>query len=89
MRQTYSYYNVPSKFAPSTLQRAAWISPNVRASLPTRLVRMVGLAATCERLHGRVDAVAENDGEHCPKFRSNEVQDGTSCGAKQRQGHAD
>ena len=27
---------------------------------------------------------AQGDGEHCPKFRSDEVRDGTSCGAKQR-----
>ena len=74
----------PPKLARYNLHRAAWISPNVRASFPTRLVRMVGLAATCERLHGSVDAVAESDGEHCSKFCSDEVKNGTSCGAKQR-----
>ena len=31
--------------------------------IPYTLVRMVGLAATCEGLHGPVDAVAESDGE--------------------------
>jgi hypothetical protein len=49
---------------------------------------MVGMSATCEGLHGCVDAVAEGDSEHCLKFRSDEIQNGTSCGAKQRQGHA-
>jgi hypothetical protein len=28
------------------------------------------------------------DGEHCSTFRSDEVQDGRSCGAKHRQSHA-
>ena len=31
----------------------------------------------------RFPAIAERDGEHCSKFRSDEVQEGTSCGAKQ------
>jgi hypothetical protein len=35
-----------------------------------------------------VGAVAEGDGEHCSMFRSDKVSNGTSCGAKQRQGHA-
>ena len=35
-------------------------------------------------VQGPVAAVAAGDGEHCPKIRSDEVQDGTSCGAKQR-----
>ena len=40
-------------------------------------------------VHGSVGAVVSHDGEHCSKFRSDAVMDGTSCGAKQRQGHAD
>ena len=35
-------------------------------------------------VQGPVAAVAAGDGEHCPKVRSDEVQDGSSCGAKQR-----
>lgn len=49
---------------------------------------MVGLGATFEGLHGSVGAVASGDGEHCATFRSDEVMDGTSCGAKYRQAHA-
>ncbi|MGQ0695199.1 MAG: hypothetical protein ACT4OL_06430 [Nitrospiraceae bacterium] len=49
---------------------------------------MVGLAATCDGLHGFLGAVAEGDDEHCLKFRSDEIQNGTSCAAKQGQGHA-
>jgi len=48
-------------------------------------VRMVGLDATCNGSHVPVAAVASGDGEtHCLKVRSDEVQDGPSCGAKQR-----
>jgi hypothetical protein len=36
----------------------------------------------------RVVLVAAGDGEHCSKFHSDNVSDGTSCGAKERQGHA-
>jgi hypothetical protein len=40
-------------------------------------------------MHGSFAAVAAGDGEtHCSKFRSDEVQNGTSCGAKQQQSHA-
>ena len=35
-----------------------------------------------------VAAVAEGDGEHCSKFRSDAIQNGTSCTAKRRQGYA-
>ena len=45
-------------------------------------VRLVGPTATCEGLHGSVDAVAESDGEHCSKLRSDEIRDGTSCAVK-------
>ena len=39
-------------------------------------------------VQGPVAAVAAGDGEHCPKVRSDKVQDGSSWGAKQREGHA-
>ena len=40
-------------------------------------------------VQGPVAAVACGDGEtHCSKVRSDEVQDGPSCGAKQRKGRA-
>jgi hypothetical protein len=35
-----------------------------------------------------VAAVVEDEGEHCSKFRSDAIQNGTSCTAKQRQGYA-
>src|SRR5262249_19336090 len=59
--------------------------------------KMVRLTATCNGLHGLFGAVLltrptlgaprralfpGGDGEHCPKFRSDKVSDGTSCGAK-------
>ena len=38
-------------------------------------------------VHGPIAEVARGDGEtHCPKVRSDKVQDGPSCGAKQRSG---
>ena len=49
------------------------------------------MVAACDLrgVHDPVAAVAAGDGEtHCSKVRSDEVQDGPSCGAKQRQGHA-
>jgi hypothetical protein len=36
-------------------------------------------------LHSPVAAGAEGDGEHCSKFRSDAIRNGTSCGAKWRQ----
>ena len=62
-----SFTNVPSKLARSR----------------SRIRRMV---ASCDLrwMHGPVAAVASGDGEtHCSMFRSDEVWDGTSCGAKQ------
>ena len=41
-----------------------------------------GTSRDREGLHGSVGAVASGDGEHCATFRSDEVMDGTSCGAK-------
>jgi hypothetical protein len=43
---------------------------------------MAELFATCDGLHDLADAVAEGDGEHCSKFRSDEVRNGASCEAK-------
>src|SRR5678809_898837 len=39
-------------------------------------------------VQGPIAAVAAGDGEHCSRVRSDKVQDGTSCGAKQREGRA-
>lgn len=54
----------------------------LRPSSPLTPVRMYGLRRLAM---GRMamNAVAPSDGEtHCSKFRSDEVQDGASCGAK-------
>jgi hypothetical protein len=44
-----------------------------------------GFTRDLRGVHDPVAAVAVSDGEtHCSKVRSDEVQDGPSCGAKQR-----
>ena len=48
-----------------------------------------GVAAIREGCTGLIAAVAFGDGEtHCSTVRSDKVQDGPSCGAKPRYGHA-
>ena len=72
---------LPPRLLVSSSNRMARLVLN-RARVIVTVKRMVELAATCEGLLGPMGAVASSDGEHCAKFRSDEVLDGTSCGAK-------
>ena len=73
--------------APSELARVSSIKGGLVQSNRARKEERWN-SATCEGLQGPVVAVAAGEGEHCSTFRSDEVGDGTSCGAEQRQGHA-
>jgi len=65
----------------------AWTSTAFLVSI----LRIRRIVVTCDLrgVYDPVAAVAFGDGEtHCSKVRSDEIQDGTSCGAKWRQGYA-
>ncbi len=79
----------PSKLACSSPQGTAWISPNVRACCLIFHRLDVEPPATCEGCTAPLLRWIFIDGEtHCSMVRSDEVQNGPSCGAKQRRGRA-